>query len=56
MTPAECWDLQQLVIALLCHVQTIQYLPNIWANIAPLKKEKTHTILKIVCLTQAQAL
>ena len=29
-TPAECWDLQQIVPTRLCRVQTVQYLPKSW--------------------------
>ena len=56
MTPAECWELQQLALTLLCHIQVMQDLPKIWADLAPLKKEKARTALEIACFTREQSL
>ena len=38
------------------HVQKTQYLPKIWADIAPLKKDKSHTMIETACLKQARTL
>ena len=46
-TLEDTWDIQQLVLTCLCHFQTVQELPNIWEDIAPLKKEKARTTLEI---------
>ena len=37
-TTAERWELQQLALTCLCHVQSLQDLPKIWADLAPLNK------------------
>ena len=38
VTPAERWDLQQLALTRLCHVQSLQDLSNIWVDLALLNK------------------
>ena len=55
-TPVEHWELQQIALTRLCHVQTVQDIPKIWSDLAHLKKEKARTALEIACLARAQYL
>ena len=55
-TQSEHWELQHLTLTCLCNVQSLQDLTNIWASLAPLKKEKARTALEIVCLAWVRAL
>ena len=55
MTPGELWDLQQIALTCICHVQTIHEVPKIWAYIANLKTDKAHTTLDTACLLHARS-
>ena len=48
--------MQQLALTRLCHFQSLQDLPKIWTDLAPLKKEKVCTVLEIACLARVWAL
>ena len=48
--------MQQLALTRLCHFQSLQDLPKIWTDLAPLKKEKARTVLEIACLARVWAL